>query len=474
MLTGLTSDGHFVADNLLDDRGRRVTAVAVVGAPGLLEDGTQWFYIPQSSSANVSDSVSLVEAFNKSVGIVKTDTAALTEALTKAAAAAKADTVSLGESLTSQVTSGPLTVTGIAVDGSLVFSDLIDNQGRRVVAIATPGVLGMLVDGTQYVTFSEAGLPDFLKSVADTVALNESFQRAVATTKQETLSLIETLAKAVSRSSGDALGLSETERFQVQKRVQEDLGISEALTARQVRLKSFSETVGLTEVLSGGTVLPEFVETFSMTESMKAVAQKNFAEAISVNELFRRVTGKRITESIGLTENFTALAVKLKSISESVALTETLSKRVIRAVAEQVTLNENLAAVPSTGGGTQVSQSVADTVALTETLGRTAGRQTSDNVGLAEAWQMSATKVINELAGFTEDLQFRLARVLGVAEQIALTEVLQPIVVRILPTAEDLALAESLSVAVTSVGVRHVGITVFETVYLNSFVELRP
>lgn len=431
-VTGITSDGHFVIDDRIDDSGRMV----VDAVNRLLDDGTTWTHIPQTFTQATDDTVSLVE------------------------------------SLTNDQTVAPV-VTGITADGRFVFSDLVDDTGRRVVAAASSGAVGMMIDGTTYVLIPPP-FGGFTKALADTVALAESFTRAVATTKEENLALVEALAKSVSRAAADSLGLSEADSAQVQKRLEEDLGISEALTARQVRLLHFEDSLSLEENLSGGVVLPEFDETFTLSESMRAELIKNFTEALALNEVFLRVTGKRLSDSLGFSETFTALSVKLKALAETLTLTETLAKRVIRAVAEQVTLSESFAAVPSTGGGSTFSQTGADNLGLSEQVTRVGGRPVGDTAELTEAWQLSTTKVIGELAGLTEGVQFAVARVLGIAEQIALTELLQPLVVRLLGLGDDLTLGESLSASVTSAGVRHVGLTVTESSYLATSVEVRP
>jgi hypothetical protein len=203
--------------------------------------------------------------------------------------------------------------------------------------------------------------PLLMKSEA--LGLSDTVRKSSATVKSELLGLSDTVAKDVSTVKGESLGLSDTILKAPAILKSESLGLVDAYSRTWAAYRSYSELLGLSDVVSKNVSLRPLTESLgfldlvqkepskALTESLGLVdihsrtwsAYRTYSELLGLIDSVRKEASKIHSESLGLKDTFTRTWSAQKVFIESLGLKDTVSKSVtLHALTEVLGLIDRL------------------------------------------------------------------------------------------------------------------------------------
>lgn len=192
------------------------------------------------------------------------------------------------------------------------------------------------------------------KRVADTVALTENLGvvRIAVKAVGDTLSLTESLIKQVNKTVGETVGLSETFVKQTNKVLAETISLTEARVLSISR--HTADSLGLTEWLNAIKVLVRsYDDTLGLSETFTKRINKPLAETVALAEARMLTTLKREADTLGLTEGLAAVRTSILSMPETVAWVESVAMLALRRVTDALGLTESLATAVVSGSSSR-------------------------------------------------------------------------------------------------------------------------
>jgi len=175
--------------------------------------------------------------------------------------------------------------------------------------------------------------------------------------------------------------------------------LADNVTAVITSNRTISETLTLTETMTGVATIPLVPDTITFSETMTGVASKLFSDTLSISEeiTLNRVINKSLSDALTITETLTRNIVLTKTLSDTVTFAENLVPVHVKSAEFSDTLSwseelyreryselvDTSIALSDTFVGQKVAtRTLTDTLTFTETCTRTTnfGRPLSDEV----------------------------------------------------------------------------------------------